>query len=355
MTTLETTPKKPIQLSLGTKLILGLTLVSTLVFGGTYFWFYKYSTDTAMQRIEEDLKLTLEGAIQGINGDEFDAMVREDGYQEIASLAYDQRSAGLPLPETDPRYTQHQEWLGTVHRIEPRANPYTYVPGYQPKEVLFVGDFLRISQPDNATLFLESYPDVEDMPKGFSGFFFSSEIYIDEWGSWISAYGPIKNSSDQVVGGIGIDFKADYVAAVQKQIKQRMIPAFIVSYLLLLSLVVLISNIITRPVISLTRIAEKIGEGEYKQDFSRVNKGRWSPDKFPDEIDILLQVFEKMVGKVYQREQSLRIQVERLKIQIDETKRQSQVNEIVETDFFRDLQARADDMRSRRRRDDSKK
>jgi hypothetical protein len=59
-------------------------------------------------------------------------------------------------------------------------------------------------------------------------------------------------------------------------------------------------------------------------------------------------VFAIMVSKVYQREQTLRQQVEALKIVIDETKRQMQVNEIAETDFFRDLQQKARDMRGRK-------
>jgi hypothetical protein len=52
-----------------------------------------------------------------------------------------------------------------------------------------------------------------------------------------------------------------------------------------------------------------------------------------------------MVGKVAQREQKLKQQVAELQIMIDESKRQEQVQEIVDTDFFRDLQAKARTMR----------
>ena len=74
-------------------------------------------------------------------------------------------------------------------------------------------------------------------------------------------------------------------------------------------------------------------------------------DRLTDEIDLLASNFSIMVDKVYQREQTLRRQVEALKIEIDEAKRTQQVSEIVDTDFFRDLQAKADHMRSRRKRD----
>ena len=48
-----------------------------------------------------------------------------------------------------------------------------------------------------------------------------------------------------------------------------------------------------------------------------------------------------MVDKVYQRRQTLRKQVKELKIEIDEVRRRKDVVDIVETDFFRDLQSKA--------------
>jgi hypothetical protein len=56
-----------------------------------------------------------------------------------------------------------------------------------------------------------------------------------------------------------------------------------------------------------------------------------------------------MTTKVAQRERSLRHEVQESRIEIDETKRRQQVDEIVETDFFRDLQAEAQAQRRRRR------
>lgn len=52
--------------------------------------------------------------------------------------------------------------------------------------------------------------------------------------------------------------------------------------------------------------------------------------------------------EAYIREQSLKQQIQQLRIEIDEAKRQKQVSEIVDTDFFQDLQAKARQIRSRR-------
>lgn len=54
--------------------------------------------------------------------------------------------------------------------------------------------------------------------------------------------------------------------------------------------------------------------------------------------------------EAYIREQSLRQEIQQLRIEIDEAKRQQQVSEIVDTDFFQDLQVRARAMRGRRSR-----
>lgn len=52
--------------------------------------------------------------------------------------------------------------------------------------------------------------------------------------------------------------------------------------------------------------------------------------------------------EAYIREQSLKQQIQQLRIEIDEVKRQKQVSEIVDSDFFQDLQEKARSIRSRR-------
>ncbi len=53
--------------------------------------------------------------------------------------------------------------------------------------------------------------------------------------------------------------------------------------------------------------------------------------------------------EAYIREQSLRREIEELRIEIDEAKRKKQVSEIVDTEVFQELQARAQNLRARRR------
>jgi hypothetical protein len=52
-----------------------------------------------------------------------------------------------------------------------------------------------------------------------------------------------------------------------------------------------------------------------------------------------------MASEIYAREQRLRQQVQQLRIELDEVRQARQVAEITETDYFQQLEARAQDLR----------
>lgn len=66
-----------------------------------------------------------------------------------------------------------------------------------------------------------------------------------------------------------------------------------------------------------------------------------------DELGQLARVFQRMAREVRAREQRLKQEVQQLRIEIDESRTAHQVAEITETDYFRDLQSKADRLRSR--------
>lgn len=67
----------------------------------------------------------------------------------------------------------------------------------------------------------------------------------------------------------------------------------------------------------------------------------------PDELGQLARVFQRMAREVRAREQRLKQEVRQLRIEIDESRTARQVAEITETDYFRDLQKKADRLRFR--------
>ena len=67
-----------------------------------------------------------------------------------------------------------------------------------------------------------------------------------------------------------------------------------------------------------------------------------------DALGNLARVFQRMAIEVAARERALKAQVQQLRIEIDEAKADRQVAEITETDYFRDLQRKADALRAAR-------
>jgi methyl-accepting chemotaxis protein len=318
--------------SLRVKLLVGFTLIFTVVFLGVFFWFDGFAEDIALQRIQEDMVDTLKAASAGLDGDELTILFNEG----------DPNAAGF---SDHPLFQKHIEWLDTVHEIEPRAWPYTYVASDKPNEVIFLTDLYAKYDPSKAVKFEEPVETSGNLTNGLKETTLKLTPYTDEWGFWVSAYMPVKNQNGENIAGIGVDFLANYVLEVKQRVRNQLIIAFGILYAVLFALVFLASGAFSKPILTLTSVAAKIGEGDYNMDITAlVRMGRLH---LRDETDKLAEVFELMVGKVRVREESLKQQVAELKIEIDEVKRQKQVSEIVDTDFFQDLQVKARAMRQR--------
>ncbi len=67
-----------------------------------------------------------------------------------------------------------------------------------------------------------------------------------------------------------------------------------------------------------------------------------------DSLGQLARVFQNMAHEVYAREERLKQQVERLQIKIDDAKKERQVAEITETEYFKTLRDKAERLRDRR-------
>ena len=66
-----------------------------------------------------------------------------------------------------------------------------------------------------------------------------------------------------------------------------------------------------------------------------------------DALGQLARVFGRMAGEVKAREERLQLEVQTLQIQVDRAKQEQQVAEITDTDYFRNLQAKAGILRRR--------
>src|ERR671928_1473771 len=64
-------------ISLQVKVVVGFTLLFSVLFGAVFAWFYNLATANALASIRESLTYTITGAISCIDGDEFAALVAE--------------------------------------------------------------------------------------------------------------------------------------------------------------------------------------------------------------------------------------------------------------------------------------
>lgn len=69
---------------------------------------------------------------------------------------------------------------------------------------------------------------------------------------------------------------------------------------------------------------------------------------FADELGQLAKMFRQMAGQVVERARALKEQVEQLRIEIDQTRRQRDVQAIVESDAFHDLKTKGEALRKQR-------
>ncbi|MBN1304989.1 MAG: HAMP domain-containing protein [Anaerolineales bacterium] len=356
--------------SLRWKLLIGFTLVFSVVFAAAFLWFYQFATQQALNRIQADLLDTLSGGTKSVSVDILIPLAETGEPNELGQIWLEVSNAdenetpdaealktaaleknNVALQEgfsADPRYQTLMDELAAIHEIEPRAWPYVYVKAEGERRITYIADLWARYEPSKAVPF--GFTRISNSSyKGLNKRIIRLDDndrftpYKDEWGQWVSAYMPILDENGESVGAMGIDFEADYVREVQEAIQDRVAMAFIITYLALFILVFFISRTLTNPISELTEAAERLGEGDYEQDLSKLGSSGF----LNDEIDTLARVFAIMTSKVYRREQNLRKQVKELQIEIDQTKRKKQVDEIADTDFFKDLQSKARNMRDR--------
>lgn len=109
------------------------------------------------------------------------------------------------------------------------------------------------------------------------------------------------------------------------------------------------------------RVRERAADYDYIQQVNRITAAAGSLEaglyvsslldevcQRQDELGQLARVFQKMADEVQAREKRLKQELTQLRIMVDEAKRAQAVAEIVETDYFQELESRVWEMRKRR-------
>jgi len=116
--------------------------------------------------------------------------------------------------------------------------------------------------------------------------------------------------------------------------------ALVIVALVALALALLVARRLSRPVSALTAAATAI-EANEEADTDRLE----SLGRTKDDIGRLARVFSSMATEVAERERRLREQVAALRVEIDEDRRRQTVSDLTDSEFFRELEARAREIR----------
>ncbi len=313
------------RLSIRMKILIVIMLLFTVAFGAVFGWFYQYATDLAMNNLRQNLMLTASTAADLINAREHTRIYEE-------------------WEDADTEYERISDQLQTVLDANPQARAiYTMMPSPgEAGQLLFVVDL----EADMDFVGTEYESETPEMLAALDGPTAETEPVEDEYGTTLSGYAPIRNAAGKSVGIVGVDVSADDVLEMQVEIMLVSAVIFILASAGIFLAAIVLSGAITKPLRVITGAARTL-EADEPFEPERLSKVA----RRKDELGQLARVFSEMIVQVQQREQKLKQEVVKLRIEIDEAKRAKQVEEIAGTDYFRDLQKKARDMRKQQEND----
>lgn len=135
----------------------------------------------------------------------------------------------------------------------------------------------------------ETYDGFEEAISGKE--YKASKIEVDDYGSLVSAYFPINDSSGKVVAFVGVDYDClkEYNAFIEFR---SLIFIIVISVIVISSLVgIAVSSIISKEIIKVSRAARQIASGDFSAKAIETNS--------KSEIGLLIKSFNTMVINVH--------------------------------------------------------
>lgn len=178
---------------------------------------------------------------------------------------------------------------------------------------------------------------------------------IAESDSGSVARSPLRGRGEQVVAWASTGGAASAVVTQPRRaflapidrLSNSITIALVVVGLLAVVIALLLARRLSRPIGALTRAARAVEDGGAPDADELDRIGRSG-----DDVGRLARVFSRMAQQVAARERKLKEQVRSLKVEIDQERRRKEVAEVTDSDFFRDLEGRAAEMRRRAKGDE---
>lgn len=148
-----------------------------------------------------------------------------------------------------------------------------------------------------------------------------SDFYTDEFDTFLSAYTPIYNSDDRLVGVLGVDVLANTILAKEREYLFRLILIFLASLPVLIIAGIVSANFLARPIVGLRNVANRVSEGDYSYRITEIPHTRELAELSVD----FNQMSEKLSGLIYDLEQRVAERTESLTRKSDQLRAASHV------------------------------
>jgi GAF domain-containing protein/HAMP domain-containing protein len=255
------------------KLITSLTVVAVASLGilgtVTYFNYRDQIRQDIRQRLLNIISLT---ALQQ-DGDLFATINTAEDMQTETYQKMQATNAAILATDRDLEYVWavRLDEEGKIHFVLDNG----LEEGYEPIEVGTVYEDPSELLADNISTL--DHPIVEE------------DFYTDIYGTFLSAYAPIYTSDGTRAGIVGVDITADKVLAEERAVFLLILGTTVSAMVLAMLLGTFISTVFTRPILSLSHVAQKITEG----DLSARAKIETS-----DEVGDLAKTFNAMTSQL---------------------------------------------------------
>lgn len=185
---------------------------------------------------------------------------------------------------------EYKEFLNTMLLFKAKSttkNFYTYIRK-DDKTVLFLLD----ASPEPAE-FLEEYETYEEINEAFNGnVTVDRKSTVDKWGSTISAYAPIKNSSGKTVGVIGIDNDTTRYQELKELFFRMTIISLVIFFVLLFVVIIIFSKRLNKNISMLQSNLNQIENKDLSKDIVLKTN-----DEI-EEIGATINIFKRRVNDI---------------------------------------------------------
>lgn len=165
-----------------------------------------------------------------------------------------------------------------------------------------------------------------------------TEVSLPGAGAQVMAYDQVGTHDLWVVVA---EPRSTFLAPIERLANQILVAGLLIGLGAALAALV-IARRVSRPITALTQAAAAVERGEVADEGALERYGHGHSD-----LSHLARVMSRMAHEVAERERRLRAQVQALKVEIDHERRAKDVADVVDSDFFKDLESRAADMRAR--------